>query len=374
MHLRLRLRSAFAGLLCGLWILTACGQGSVSTTTPTEPATEAPQPTAAPSPTIAASPTPQDVGLLPEVQEALQKLESDNYDGATQTLIRVKTQYPESAKAKDLLADAYLKWGRSQLAAAASAENQLALVASALDKFIAGLAVPPADPATATTLEQEASRASAFLEAVRSQDAFRNGRAQLDAATRRSEAARVVASLDALATDSPAYPGLAPRLALALVDQGEALLDNKELAPAEREPLARQAQELCARAGQLDAGLEAAGACAQTAADQITAAQRPTPVPTRPRPNPTLVVTLKSRGDTAGCISMQIQGVGAAGWTLRVDGTNLAAQFDGGNNARLCGLPPNDVTFTIFSQTGQRVRGGGGVPARGGDIFLGTWK
>jgi hypothetical protein len=72
---------------------------------------------------------------------------------------------------------------------------------------------------------------------------------------------------------------------------------------------------------------------------------------------------------------MAITGINAAGWRLSVDGLKLAATFDGGGNARVCGLGSGqEVTISILNGNGQVVRGGGGVPAKGGAIFVGVWR
>jgi hypothetical protein len=75
------------------------------------------------------------------------------------------------------------------------------------------------------------------------------------------------------------------------------------------------------------------------------------------------------------CISMAITGINAAGWRLSVDGLNLAANFDGGGNARVCGLGSGqEVTISILNKNGQVVRGGSGIPAKGSAILVGVWR
>ncbi len=103
----------------------------------------------------------------------------------------------------------------------------------------------------------------------------------------------------------------------------------------------------------------------------------PTPTPS-PRPTAQSVrlrVSKLNSNDSPNCFSMQISGINTAGWTMRVDGMELVGRFDGGGNARICGLNSyQEVTYTIYDNTGRSVPGGQGIPVRGSDIMVGVWK
>jgi hypothetical protein len=105
--------------------------------------------------------------------------------------------------------------------------------------------------------------------------------------------------------------------------------------------------------------------------DQNVPPPPPTPTPRREY----LWVRRLNGNDDPTCISMQIIGINAAGWSFRVDGMNLVGTFDNAGNARLCELAPEqEVTITVYNQNGQVVPGGRGVPARGRDIMIGEWR
>lgn len=97
-----------------------------------------------------------------------------------------------------------------------------------------------------------------------------------------------------------------------------------------------------------------------------------TPVPAS---NRALRFALKNSDDDPRCISVQISGIRTSGWTLKADGLKVSANFDGAGNARLCGLNrQQEFTFSVFDAKGGAVAGGGGIPARGGNIFAAEWR
>lgn len=101
----------------------------------------------------------------------------------------------------------------------------------------------------------------------------------------------------------------------------------------------------------------------------------PTPTPRPTQEPPRLRVSKLNSNDSPNCFSMQIRGINATGWRMRVDGTNLSGTFDGAGNARICGLRNyQEGTYTIYDQAGQAVPGGRGIPVRGGDIMIGDWR
>ncbi|PDW02320.1 tetratricopeptide repeat protein [Candidatus Viridilinea mediisalina] len=110
----------------------------------------------------------------------------------------------------------------------------------------------------------------------------------------------------------------------------------------------------------------------------------PTPVPTAvPTPRPTAVpeparlrFSVANYNDDPHCISIGINGIVPAGWFFVVDGMgHVSGRFDGGGNARACGLGyGQEVTLTVFDGNGSRVLGGGGIPSRGSAIMVATWR
>jgi hypothetical protein len=113
-----------------------------------------------------------------------------------------------------------------------------------------------------------------------------------------------------------------------------------------------------------------------SATPQLLPSLRPLPEPTL-RPNgPQLRFRAENYDDVNTCISVQIRGIATTGWSFSVDGlTFLDGRFDNAGNARLCELAPGqEVTITVFQAEGRPVRGGGGVPARGGVILVADWR
>ncbi len=107
----------------------------------------------------------------------------------------------------------------------------------------------------------------------------------------------------------------------------------------------------------------------------ITDQNVPPPLPTPTPRREYLWVRKLNENDDPRCISMQIIGINTAGWSFRVDGMNLIGNFDNAGNARLCGLNPDqEVTITVYNQSGQVVPGGRGVPAKGRAIMIGEWR
>ena len=103
---------------------------------------------------------------------------------------------------------------------------------------------------------------------------------------------------------------------------------------------------------------------------QVAPTATPAPVSNR-----ALRFALKNSDDDPRCISVQISGIRTNGWTLKADGLKLSANFDGVGNVRLCGLArQQEFTFSVFDAKGGAVAGGGGIPARGGNIFTADWR
>ena len=100
-----------------------------------------------------------------------------------------------------------------------------------------------------------------------------------------------------------------------------------------------------------------------------------TPIPTlTPKPKK-LVFYQKNSDDQRGCISLQIRGIRVKNWTLGIAGQKLGATFDGGGNARVCGLRPGrEFTFTVYNTAGKAVVGGVGIPSRDKAIWIAEWR
>lgn len=137
----------------------------------------------------------------------------------------------------------------------------------------------------------------------------------------------------------------------------------------------RQAYRLYSEAASLDLGDRSQ---AQQAMLEI---ERLLPTPTPPRPTATAVparlrFAVANYNDDPSCISIGISGITPAGWHFVVDSIgSVSGRFDGGGNARACGLAPGqEVTITVFDGNGQRVAGGGGVPSRGSAIMVASWR
>lgn len=114
---------------------------------------------------------------------------------------------------------------------------------------------------------------------------------------------------------------------------------------------------------------------AQRGVDEI-APMLPTPTP---RPTP-VIKKLRFRvlnyNDDPSCISVRITDITPAGWYFSVDGVRgVTGRFDGGGNARACGIGPGqEVTISVVDGNGRVVAGGTGVPSKGSAIMAAVWK
>jgi hypothetical protein len=111
----------------------------------------------------------------------------------------------------------------------------------------------------------------------------------------------------------------------------------------------------------------------------ITARLRPPDPPTavaRPTESARLRFRVLNYNDTPSCISINISGIRPAGWYFSVDGVRgVIGRFDGGGNARACGLNAGqEVTITVFDGNGRVVPGGSGVPSKGSAIMSASWR
>ncbi|WP_129629693.1 tetratricopeptide repeat protein [Candidatus Oscillochloris fontis] len=353
-------------------LLVGCATGTDSaaalpTVTPLAIVTPTLEATATP-----AQPTEVAIDSIPEVQEARSKLREGNYERAVQLLRRVTATYSESRAVHEELARAYQEWG---MALVESSQGDVTQVILSLDKFISGLSSLPNDSLLYQSIENSHNQARAYVDAAVAQDNF-NGIAEgMEAAARQAEAQRLQGLFAELYDLDPNFPGVGQRYVQALVNTGLSYSKGGDSTP-EKVRLREQAISYCQQALAIDPESSSAQECVENARESIailTATPTPTRIPPTPQPS-RLFVGLINHNERPGCISMQIRNVSAAGWRLTIDGMNLGASFDGGNNASLCGLPDHAVTFTVRDGGGNPVRGGGGIPATGGDIFVGTWK
>jgi hypothetical protein len=135
----------------------------------------------------------------------------------------------------------------------------------------------------------------------------------------------------------------------------------------------RQAYRLYSEAASLDLGDRSYAQQAMLEIERLL----PTPTPTRPTAAPArLRFAVANYNDDPRCISIGISGITPAGWYFVVDGIgSVSGRFDGGGNARACGLGPGqEVTITVIDGNGRRVAGGGGVPSRGSAIMVASWR
>ena len=363
---------ALAALFLTALLLAGCGGTSNSNLTATlspMPAVDTPTIIPLGSPSVTVAPSSVVLTDVPEVKEARQSLLDGNYDRAVQLLRRVTARYPESSAAQAELADAYQQWGSSLVS---TSKGEIAQLSIALEKFTSGLAVIPADSSAQPALQSAYNEARAYVDAAVAQDALNGTAASMQSAARRTEAERILKLFATLYDRNPTFPGLTQRYALALVATGTSYLEGGTT-PDERISFREQALAYCTQAQTLDPQLSTATTCVNKAKQAVAPPTAlPPPVPPPPTKPAHLEIRLKDRNERPGCISVQVRNTSAAGWSLTIDGMNLSAQFDGGNNSSLCGLPDHAITFTIRNGAGSPVRGGSS-PAAGRDILFATW-
>ncbi len=358
------------GVLTALILLGACGSAAPSTSEatvtplPTSENVRPAVPTSTPAPTAVA------LSMLPDVVQARQQLAEGKFEGAVSLLRRVYAANRNATEIQELLAMAYLDWGQATLANGA---GDLAQVSLALDRFSSGLAVAPAGGAAQGNLQIEATLARDFLNAAQALSQLQAARAESNAADLRPNASELVAEFSRLSEQRADYPGLKEQHIAALLAAAD-LYTSSEGSAEEQVPLLQQALDYCEQVLALDAERAAAQECETRIASQIEALTQPTPTP-RPTAAPAqLRISKKRDQDTPGCISMGIGGINTSGWTLAIDGLNLRGSFDPYGNVRICNLPGHDVTITVLDANGAGVPGGRGIPAKGGDIFVGQWR
>jgi hypothetical protein len=83
----------------------------------------------------------------------------------------------------------------------------------------------------------------------------------------------------------------------------------------------------------------------------------------------------KNDNDSRGCISFQIRGVNVRNWTVWIATQQKGGTFDGGGNARVCGLKwGRKFNFTIANASGKQVPGGVAIESKDRAIWIANWK
>ncbi|NTU81873.1 MAG: tetratricopeptide repeat protein [Chloroflexales bacterium] len=339
------------GLLAGIFVAPlfrapseptpTAGLASEATATPLQSATSVTS-TSDPSPSAT---TPPDLNeLYTAGREAAQ---AGDWELAVRSFSSVFAANADYNDIRQQLTDSYYGWGVALLR-----EKQLD---EARDKFNRAAGLSPEHGLTA----QKKRLIGLFDHA---EELF--GRASYD---------EVIATLLPEAPIAEDFPQLTDLLLRAHIESSRALLSQTP-------PGAGQAQAALATAAALP-NLDDAQRAVVGGLQAEVAALLPTPTPSPVAPPPTPVPAKKLRmvranqNDTPTCISIRVTGISTAGWYFIADALQIRGNFDTGGNARNCDLGYNqEFSFTIYNADGQAVKGGGGVRARGGDIFVGEWK
>lgn len=307
-------------------------------------------PTAGPTATLLPAPTPLPAPTVDPAMEAsvnyqngLIAYDKQDWAEASRLLQQVYDYNSSYLNIRDVLSAAYYNrgiWTRDE-----------GDVAAALEHFASALRVTPEHQLALA--EQEL--AQLYLDGLR--------------AIESDDPATGVEMLRALVARQPNYADAPQQLYEALVGWADALVEGGEGSTLQ------SALALYQEAAALDV---ADHSVAEKGAERV-AVLLPTPTP-RPTSTPSPVAKkLRFRvlnyNDDAGCISVSITGIVPAGWFFVVDGIGLVGRFDGGGNARVCGLGPGqEVTISVLDGNGTRVAGGGGVPSKGSAIMVADWR
>ncbi|EFO81196.1 serine/threonine protein kinase [Oscillochloris trichoides DG-6] len=289
-------------------------------------------PPATPTPAVTPTLDPQAKMAL-AYTDGVEAYAQQDWDKAIELFKRVYSQDENYLDISEKLSATYYNWGVSLL-------NTREFV-EALDKFNATLSVTPDHQ---LALEQQ-TRLVLYLDAMSAQ-----GNGQLrDAAVKLEELREIQAD----------YLDSTDMLYTIYMEYG-AQLENQ------RKPT--DALRIYQKAVKLP--LEDVRA-AQAKIRALT--PTPTPVPANP---PKLRFSVYNYNDDPTCISIGINGISTGGWYFTVDGVRgVVGYFDGGGNARACGLGyGQEVTITVHDGSGQGVPGGMGVPSKGSAIMGATWR
>lgn len=304
----------------------------------------------------------------PELQEARMYTEEGNFDMAVILLNRVYAAHRDAPVVQQQFAQTYLAWGKKLLSDSKGEPNK---VVAALDKFTSGLAVAPSSGSERDTLQKEADLAQLYITSTNQWEQLKELQSNdADLQEQRAIADKLLSGLDKLRELRNDYPGLSEIYSNGLATIGQVYMAESAKSD-NRVALLQEAEQICGRALELDPFNVAASNCQEQARPTPTPQAPPTRTPA-PTPRPVRLAVAKiNSDDSPGCISIGVRGNAASGWTLSIDGLRMGATF-GGGNARVCGLPGHDITFTIRNASGNPIPGGSGIPARGGDIFIAT--
>ncbi|NNJ09782.1 hypothetical protein EKD04_005535 [Chloroflexales bacterium ZM16-3] len=350
-------------------LLTACGGLSTATTETVTPLViPTINPTAAPTGTPA--PTSVPVTENPDVVLGKQALSEGRFEYAITLFSKVYAGNLDNPEASSLLADAYLAWGQQSITAATGPSDQLAASFSlAIDRLNNGLALTSPDVPTYAAALAQSQAAATFIAQYDQLTALKQlAEADGDLATRQSNADTLVTQLAAFRNDQPDFPGLNPLERDALLTAAAAYEATKKQDANAKDPL-EKALGYCKQAKEIEES-DTATACVSRITTRINAITTSTAATAKK-----LRFSVLNYNDTPSCISIRISGISTSGWTFTVDGLRVGGNFDGGGNARACGIGDGqEVTVSVRYPNGQVVPGGGGVPSKGSAIMLASWR
>ena len=373
--------------------VSACGSATSPIATPSlEPTVTA----VASVPTIAPpTSTPVETIVEERIQAGKTAVAQKNYEQAVNSLTQAYMLDPTNTEAAEQLANAYLLAGNDVLEQAELDQNRLRI---ALTLFQEGENVALAKSDLAQELANNKRATQSMYDALPLLDeAQQLADQQADLGERETKITQVINLLDTTEAARADFPQLAAMRyqALMLLAQIKEITGDNAEAFADKVALWEVALVGCTNADRLDlADSSAAQQCIERLTQKTipptatpTPKPRPTAVPATatPRPRPTAIPATPEQsrlrfvkggtGDTPNCVSMQISGINVAGWYFELQGSNIRGNFDGGGNARACGLGDyQEFYFNIRDGNGNIVRGGSGVPTRGGDFMIAVWR
>lgn len=373
--------------------LAACGNATPPTAIPSL------EPTVTPLPAPGARVSPTEPVVTPAINAHLATgeaaLERKDYQAAINSFTQAYVLDPTSADIAEQLATAYLLAGNAELGQAELDQERLR---AALISFQDGENVALAKSGLAQELANNKRATQSMYDALPLlNEAQQLADQQADLGERETKITQVLTLLDTTEAARADFPQLAARRyqALMLLAQIKEITGDNAEAFADKVALWEVALVGCTSANRLDLA-DTAGSqqCIERLTQKMipptatptpkprptavpataTPRTRPTAIPVSPEP-PRLRFVKGGTGDTPNCVSMQISGINVAGWYFELQGSNIRGNFDGGGNARACGLGDyQEFYFNIRDGNGNIVRGGSGVPTRGGDFMLATWR
>jgi hypothetical protein len=368
--------------LIAVALLAACG---TTPATPAAPAaSQSPQvavtalandtaPTRAPTSTL--GPTVASITQHPGIAQALELAKNGKYEAAVALLRPIYLEFQSNNGGKpsaeldtlqEQLAGIYLAWGRTTVA---ESKGDLRQIAFAYDHFNDGVTIAPSTGSTRDALEAEHKLSATMIEAAQLFDQLKTATPDVK---QRPDADRMVQLLGQVRSQQANYPGLLPLHVDALLFAAKNYENSPGTTTEDQKVALKQALAYCNDAKSFDAQRQDASTCVERVRAKLAQLNAP---PTAP-PDPSILrFSVVNYNDDPTCISVQIRGIKTNGWFFTVDGLRLRGNFDGGGNARLCGLGNGQqVTITVFNGAGRVVAGGGGVPSKGSAIMAAVWR